>query len=214
MKVHTIEIAEAIEQELKKFVNDWGGGYPMKFMRFVDLGGKQTDLYVYTHEKGASPWMIVRVKSVMKSEKGECIQIFVNVAGKAENMEEVLVSPEVWKLPALADRILTFSKNDMLLKISEGTEALGPAGMSSLGDSGSSAGASTTSSDDEEEYEDLDTEGILAGDGAAGDSGFNPEDVIAQANAQDGDSQDDIDPSDLIRQLNEEADADEDEEKG
>lgn len=209
MKVHTIEIAEAVEQELKKFLKDWGGGYPMRFTRFVDLGGKQTDLYVYSAEKGSSPWMVIRIKSVMKSEQGECIQIFVNIAGKANAMEEVLVSPEIWKLPALADRILTFAKNDMLVKISEGAGQI-------EGDSSTElpAGASSQSSEDEEdEYEDLDTSGILAGDGAGGDIGFNPEDVIAQANSGNDDEQV-LDPSDLIQQMNDESEAaDEEDEK-
>lgn len=210
MKVHTIEIAEAIEQELKKFVNDWGGGYPMKFMRFVDLGGKQTDLYAYTHEKGASPWMIIRIKSVMKTEMGECIQVFVNIAGKPEGMEEVLVSPEVWKLPALADRILNFSKSEMLLKIGEGSEQLGPVDSPSLGQ-GSSSNQETDTTEEEDDYEDLDTAGILAGDGDSADSDFNPEDLIAQANAAEDEPV--ADPSDLIRQLNEESESEEDDEE-
>ncbi len=195
MKVHTIEIASAIEQELQGFLKDWGGGYPMKFTRFIDLGGRQTDLYVYTAEKGASPWMIVRIKSVMKSEQGECIQVFVNIAGKATAHEETLVSPEVWKLPALADRILKFAKNDMLVKIAEGGEYLGDGG----GSSGSELGSGSSSDEDDDDYDDLDTAGILAGDGGGASMDFNPEDVIAQAN-QGGD--DDIDPSDLIAQMN------------
>ncbi|MBK1876432.1 hypothetical protein [Pelagicoccus mobilis] len=196
MKVHTIEIAAAIEEELKKFLQDWGGGYPMKFTRFVDLGGRQTDLYVYTAEEGSPPWMIIRIKSVMKSDQGECIQVFVNVAGKANPLEEVLVSPEIWKLPALADRVLTFAKNDMLVKIAEGGETL-PEGNS--GSPGSELGAGPAM-DDDEDLEDLDTAGILAGDGGASDSDFNPADIIAQANSEDGG--DDIDPSDLIAQMN------------
>jgi len=196
MKVHTIEIAAAIEDELKKFIQEWGGGYPMKFTRLVDLGGKQTDLYVYTAEEGAAPWMIIRIKSVMKSDQGECIQVFVNVAGKAQGMEEVLVSPEVWKLPALADRVLTFSKNDLLVKIAEGGEAL-PEGQG--GDAGSSLGAGS-SADEDEDLDDLDTAGILAGDGGGADMDFNPADVIAQANEEGGG--DDVDPSDLIAQMN------------
>lgn len=198
MKVHTIEIAKAIEGELQAFLKDWGGGYPMKFTRFIDLGGSQTDLYVYTAEEGASPWMIIRIKAVMKSDQGECIQVFVNIAGKAAKMEEVLVSPEIWKLPALADRVLTFAKNDMLVKIAEGGDS------HSAIDSGSGPELGEGSSDDDEDYDDLDTAGILAGDGG-GDSDFNPEDIIAQANAGDGDG-DDVDPSDLIAQMNKEAD--------
>lgn len=205
MKVHTIEIASAIEQELHSFLKDWGGGYPMKFTRFIDLGGRQTDLYVYTAVEGAPPWMIIRIKSVMKSDQGECIQVFVNIAGKANAHEETLVDPEVWKLPALADRVLTFAKNDMLVKIAEGGESL-PEG-SGIGDSGGELDSGH--SDDDEEYDDLDTAGILAGDGGGAAMDFNPEDVIAQANEGSGD---DVDPSDLIAQMNAEGSGGEDDE--
>ncbi|MDQ8197755.1 hypothetical protein QEH56_06320 [Pelagicoccus enzymogenes] len=200
MKVHTIEIASAIEQELKSFLKDWGGGYPMKFTRFIDTGGRQTDLYVYTAEPGASPWMIVRIKCVMKSDQGECIQVFVNVAGKPTAHEETLVSPEVWKLPALADRVLTFAKNDMLAKVAEGGDSLPEGGgAGNLGSGSKGELGEGTSSDDDEDYDDLDTAGILAGDGGGASMDFNPEDVIAQANSG---SEDDVDPSDLIAQMN------------
>lgn len=195
MKVHTIEIASAIEEELKTFLKEWGGGYPMKFTRFIDLGGRQTDLYVYTAEEGAAPWMIIRIKSVMKSDQGECIQVFVNVAGKAGRMEEVLVSPEVWKLPALADRVLTYAKNDMLVKIADSSVSL-PEGDSA----GSGVELGTGTVDDDEDFDDLDTSGILAGDGGSGGSDFDPSEMIAQANESDGG--DDVDPSDLIAQMN------------
>lgn len=203
MKIHTIEIASAIEEEFKGFLKDWGGGYPMKFTRFIDLGGRQTDLYSYTADEAAGPWMIIRIKSVMKSEQGECVQVFVNIAGKATNYEEVLVSPEVWKLPALTDRILTFAKNDMLVKVAEGGE--------SLESGGAEASLEGSTDSDEEDYDDLDTSGILAGgDDSGGDSDFNPEDFIAQANSEgDGDSDDDVaDPSSLIQEMNEDSEED------
>ncbi len=209
MKVHTIEIAEAIESELKKFLADWGGGYPMRFTRFIDLGGKQTDLYVYPAAKDASPWMIVRVKSVFKTDQGECMQYFANIIGKDKSMEEVMVSPEIWKLPALADRVLKFVKNDLLMQISQGggsalTESP-PYGGGSLG-----GGASAASDEDEDDYDNLDTSGILAG-GSGGGMDFNPEDIIASANA--GKSEEDMDPSELLKQFGEEADEDEKDEK-
>lgn len=197
MNVHTIEIANAIEQELQSFLKDWGGGYPMKFTRFIDLGGRQTDLYVYTAAEGSPPWMIIRIKCVMKSDQGECIQVFVNVAGKASAHEETLVDPEVWKLPALADRVLTFAKNDMLVKIAEGGDSLPDAG--GVADLGAGMGGGSTDDDDDEDLDDLDTAGILAGDGGGASMDFNPEDVIAQANEGGGD---DVDPSDLIAQMN------------
>jgi len=198
MKIHTIEVAAAIEEELQKFLREWGGGYPMKFTRFIDLGGKQTDLHLYSAQKDASPWMIARIKEVMRSEEGECIQIFVNIAGKSPGMEEVMVAPEVWKLPALADRILAFAKSDMLLKIGEG------AGEIEGGQQAPSLGSASSSDQEDEDYENLDTSGVLAGDGDSGGSDFNPEDVIAQANA--GGEDEVADPSDLIQQLNEQED--------
>ncbi len=180
MKVHTIEIAAAIEEELKKFLSEWGGGYPMRFTRFIDLGGRQTDLYVYTAVEGAPPWMIVRIKSVFKSEEGECIQSFVSMNGGEKNMEDVMVSPEIWKLPALADRILTFSRSEMLLKVQDGGAIEGgDASAEALGSS-----QPVLSEEDEEDLDDIDTSGILAADGDAA-------------------SGDDVDPSDLIKQMNE-----------
>ncbi|MBC2607588.1 hypothetical protein [Pelagicoccus albus] len=202
MKVFTIEIAAAIEQELTGFLKDWGGGYPMKFTRFVDLGGAQTDLYAYTAEPGASPWMIIKIKSVMKSDQGECIQIFVSVAGKANQMEEVLVSPEVWKLPALSDRVLTFVKNDMLAKVAEGGASL------ESGDTDSLPSGGSQSDDEDLDYDDLDTSGILAGgDSGGGDDDIDPSDLIAQMNAESGEGDVD-DPSSLIQKMNEESDED------
>lgn len=215
MKVHTIEIASAIEQELKTFLKDWGGAYPMRFTRFIDLGGRQTDLHVYPAKKDAPAWMVVRIKSVMKSEQGECIQIFVSLTGSGKAMEEVLVSPEVWKLPALADRVLTFSKNEMLSKLGEGAEALEGGSSGGSLESGSGAEADrpeNVEEEDEDDYENIDTSGILAGDGDdSGDIGFNPEDVIAGANAESGDEEQVEDPSELLRQLAEEEPSEESE---
>lgn len=175
----------------------------MKFTRFVDLGGRQTDLYVYTAEPGASPWMIIRIKCVMRSDQGECIQVFVSVAGKPNRHEETLVSPEVWKLPALADRILTFAKNDLLTKVAEGGAALAEGGGAGSPESGTNDELESGASDDEDDFDDLDTAGILAGDGGGAEMDFNPEDVIAQANESGGDE--DMDPSDLIGKMNEES---------
>lgn len=208
MKVHTIEIAKVIERELQGFLKDWGGGYPMKFTRFIDIGGRQTDLHVYGAEAGSSAWMVIRIKAVMESEQGECIQVFVTMAGKEARMEEVLVSPEAWKLPALADRVLTFAKNDMLVKIAAGGAALGSGDGDAGG--GNELGSGPASEEEEDDYDDLDTSGILAGDGGGAGMDFNPEDVIAQANASE--ETEDIDPSDLIAQMNAEGSEDEEDE--
>jgi len=207
MKVHTIEIAAAIEQEFKKFLADWGGGYPMRFTRFVDLGGKQTDLHVYQKEKGAPPWMIIRIKSVMRTEQGECIQYFVNIVDSERTMEEVVVSPEIWKLPALADRVLNFSRDALLSRIGDGGAELEGGGPSLR--EGGSRPQTKASDEEEDDYEDIDTSGILAGDSGGSDMDFNPEDVIAQANSGGND----VDPDELIRQMNEAADEEDEEEK-
>ena len=213
MKVHTIEIAAAIEGELKKFLSDWGGGYAMRFTRFIDLGGKQTDLYVYPAAKDAGPWMVIRIKSVFRTDQGECIQYFVDIPKSDRSMDEVMVSPEVWKLPALADRILNFARNDMLAVVGEGgggaLESGGPALEEGRANASSSeSGSDALSEDEEDEYENIDTSGILAGDGDAGASmDFNPEDVIASANQ--GGGEEDMDPSELLKQLGAEADQEE-----
>ncbi len=200
MKVHTIEIAAAIEEELKTFLKEWGGDYPMRFTRFIDLGGLQTDLHVYPAAPDAPAWLVIRIKSIIKSDQGECIQYFVDVLNTSKSMESVMVSPEVWKLPAMASKILEFVRGDMLVKIGEDGNAL------EGGDAALSGGSQSSPSgnEEDEDYEDLDTAGILAGDGAGGESDFNPEDVIAQAN--NGDGGEEADPSDLIKQMNEEAD--------
>lgn len=202
MKIHTIEIAAAIEEEIRNFLKEWGGGYPMRFTRFIDLGGRQTDLHVYKAEKNIPPWMVIRIKSVMKTEQGECIQYFVRIIDSDKTMEEVLVSPEIWKLPALADRVLNFSRNDLLAKIGSEGGAI-EEGERSL----QSPERPSSSEEDDDGYGDLDTSGILAGGDSAVEMDFNPEDVIAQAN-----SADDIDPAELIRQQNEEGDDDDDDE--
>src|SRR5688572_29098075 len=124
MKVYTIEIAEAIENELKNFLKDWGGGAAMRFTRFVDLGGKQTDLYGYAGAAGTPPWLVVRIKSVFKSDQGECVQYFANLVGVGKNMEEVLVSPEIWKLPAVSAKVLDFARGEMMNRIAASGGAL------------------------------------------------------------------------------------------
>lgn len=199
MKVYTIEIADAIESEFSKFLKEWGGGYPMRFTRFIDLGGRQIDLYVYTAAKDVPPWLIMRIKSVFKNDQGECIQYHVELVGTDKNINEVMVSPEIWKLPALADKILTFCKNDMLVKIAESGDVL----EAGTGGALESPQSSTGDTSDEEDYDDIDTAGILAGDGDAGGVDFNPEDVIAAAN-QDGEG--DIDPSATTTEMNKESD--------
>lgn len=180
MKVFTIEIASAIEKTFLDFLKDWGGSSRVRFTRFIDLGGKQTDLFMYPPPETSQPWMIARIKSVYKSDQGECMQYFVELPTLGKNMDDVLVSPEIWKLPAVADKILDFAKQDFMVWLSEEGNAL------EEGDSGSLPEASS-SDNDEEDLDDLDTSGILAGDGDGAESDFDPGAMIRAANLESGD---------------------------
>jgi hypothetical protein len=209
MKVVSIEVAEAIEKEISTFLKDWGGGYVMRLTRFIDLGGKQTELYLYPPEEGAPPWCTIKVKSVFKSDQGECMLYSINLPVSGKRFEDVLVSPEIWKLPALTDKILKFLKTDLLLKINEGGATLegGSNALESSGPSPQGEPELPESTEEEDELEDLDTEGILASDDDDEGAGFDPMDIIAaaQANAEKGDSDDGFDPESVIRAANEEA---------
>ena len=209
MKVYTIEVVEAIENEMKKFLSEWGGGYSMRFTRFLDLGGQQCDLYAYPAEAGSAPWLVVRVKSVFKSDQGDCMQYFVNLPSVGKNLDDVLVSPEIWKLPALADKILQFIKNDLLIKINEGGGTLEGGGEPSL-EAATPSLPQTPPEEDEDDLEDLDTSGILAGDddsGGGSDDDFDPSDLLAslqEESDKEGDGEDDdgssgFNPEDVIK---------------
>ncbi len=180
MKVYTIEIAEAIEKEFSAFLKDWGGGYQMRFTRFIDLGGKQVDLYIYPQDPSAPPWMIIRVKSVFKSDQGECMQYFVSIPSLNKTMDDVLVSPEIWKLPALTDRILQSVKADLLAKINEGGGALEGGDPNSLPESSTDlpGGSPAQEEDEEDELEGVDLSGIVASDDDDSGTDINPEDIL------------------------------------
>jgi len=201
MKIYTIEVVEAIENELKKFISEWGGGYSMRFTRFLDLGGQQCDLYVYPPEDGSPPWMVTRVKSVFKTDEGECMQYFVNLPAAGKNLDDVLVSPEVWKLPALADKILAFVKNDLLIKVNEGGGALG-AGSESTQESPPASLTTSAAEEDEEDLDDLDTSGILAGDGDSSDDDFDPSALVnsLQEESEEEDDSGGFNPEDVIKE--------------
>ena len=200
MKVVAIEVAEAIEKEIAKFLKEWGGGYPMRFTRFIDLGGKQTELYLYPPQAGASPWATVSVKSVFKSDQGDCMVYAVTIPSASKRMEDVLVSPEVWKLPALADKVLQFIKADLLVKAGEGGGAALEGGSPALESTATSSPQESSNSEEgeveEDELEDLDTEGILASDDGGEDAGFDPMDIIAAANAEESDNPENLEASD------------------
>jgi len=206
MKIYTIEVVESIENEIKKFLSEWGGGYAMRFTRFLDLGGQQCDLYAYPPEEGSSPWMVARVKSVFKTDEGECMQYFINLPSVGKNLEDVLVSPEVWKLPALSDKILTFIKNDLLIKINEGGGTLTSGPDPSL-DTPAPSPSEAAIEEEEDDLEDLDTSGILAGDddtGGGSEDDFDPSDLLKSLQDEEGESDDDsssdFNPEDVVKE--------------
>jgi hypothetical protein len=203
MKVVAIEVAEAIEKEIANFLKDWGGGYAMRFTRFIDLGGKQTELYVYPPEAGATPWCTVGVRSVFKSGEGECIITSVKLPSLGKTWGDVMVSPEIWKLPALSDKILKFLKNDLLIKVNEGGGALEGGGFAL--EPAAPTQQEDSSSEEEDEIDDLDLEGILVSDDAEESPGFDPMDIIAaaQADSEQGGESDTFDPESIIREANE-----------
>ena len=208
MKVVAIEVAEAIENEIANFLKDWGGGYVMRFTRFIDLGGKQAELYLYPAEAGAPPWSTINVKSVFKGDDGDCMVYTVNLPSSGKKLEDVLVSPEIWKIPALTDKILKFIKTDLLLKINEGGGALEAGGLALEPTAPSLPEESASTDDDEDELDDLDTEGILAGDGSEESSGFDPMDIIAaaQTDSEQNDQDGAFDPESVIQDANEQSD--------
>ena len=119
MKVVSIEIAEAIENEIVKFLEENGEAGSMRFTRFIDLGGKQVELFLYPPQMGASVWCIINVKAVFKTEEGDCVIYSVKIPSMEKGFEDVLVNPERAKLPAMKERVLKFLKDDLLQKARE-----------------------------------------------------------------------------------------------
>ena len=61
MKVTAIEIAEAIEKEITRYLEEASDRSEMRFTRFIDLGGKQLDVYLYPPVSGSTVWCIVGI---------------------------------------------------------------------------------------------------------------------------------------------------------
>ncbi len=59
MKVTAIEIAEAIEKEITRHLEEASDRSEMRFTRFIDLAGKQLDVHLYPPVSGATVWCIV-----------------------------------------------------------------------------------------------------------------------------------------------------------
>jgi hypothetical protein len=135
MKVVSIEIAEAIENEIAKFLEENGEAGSMRFTRFIDLGGKQVELFLYPPQMGASVWGIINAKAVFKTEEGDCVIYSVKIPSLEKGFEDVIVNPERAKLPAMIERILKFLKEDLLQKSKEKGTALEGGGLALESDS-------------------------------------------------------------------------------
>ena len=135
MKVASIEIAEAIENEFVKFLEENGEIGSMQFTRFIDLGGKKVELFLYPPQMGASVWCIINVKAVFKTEEGDCVIYSVKIPSLEKGFEDVLVNPERAKLPAMNERVLKFLKDDLLQKAREKGTALEGGGLALESDS-------------------------------------------------------------------------------
>lgn len=129
MKVVAIEIAEVIENEIVKFLEENGEAASMRFTRFIDLGGKQVELFLYPLQMGASVWCIIGIKAVFKTDEGDCLVYSVKIPSLEKKFEDVLVNPERAKLPAMMERILKFLKDDLLQKASEKPAAIEGGGL-------------------------------------------------------------------------------------
>ncbi len=135
MKLVSIEIAEVIENEIVRLLEENGEAGSMRFTRFIDLGGKQVELFLYPPQMGASVWGIINVKAVFKTEEGDCVVYSVKVPSLEKGFEDVLVNPERSKLPVMIERILNFLKDDLLQKASEKGNALEGGGLALESDS-------------------------------------------------------------------------------
>lgn len=129
MKVVAIEIAEAIETEIVTFLEANSEAASMRFTRFIDLGGKQVELFLYPPQLGASVWCTIGIKSIFRADEGDCVVYSVSIPSTERRFENVLVNPERSKLPAMVERILNFIQEDLLRKASERVPTLESGGL-------------------------------------------------------------------------------------
>jgi len=113
MKVTAIEIAEAIEKEITRYLEEASDRSEMRFTRFIDLGGKQLDVYLYPPVSGATVWCIIGIKSVYRDEEGDCMIYNVTIPDSDRRFEYVQVSPLEEDLPDIAKKIVEFLKGDL-----------------------------------------------------------------------------------------------------
>ena len=117
MKVTAIEIAEAIEKEITRYLEEASDRSEMRFTRFIDLGGKQLDVYLYPPVSGATVWCIIGIKSVYRDEEGDCMIYNVTIPDSDRRFEYVQVSPLEEDLPDIAKKIVVFLKGDLKAEI-------------------------------------------------------------------------------------------------
>lgn len=129
MKLVSIEIAEAVEKAIVGFLEEKGESESMRFTRFIDLGGKQVELFLYPPEKGTTVWCTIAIKSVFKTDEGDCVVSTVRIPSLEKKFEDVMVNPVEEKLPAMVERVLNFLKEDLLRKASEKGTALEGGGL-------------------------------------------------------------------------------------
>ena len=113
MKVTAIEIAEAIEKEITRYLEKASDRGEMRFTRFIELGGKQLDVYLYPPVSGTTVWCIVGIKSVYRDEQGDCMIYNVTFPDSDRRFEYVHVSPVEEDLPDMAKKIAEFLKDDL-----------------------------------------------------------------------------------------------------
>ena len=113
MKVTAIEIAEAIEKEITRYLEEASDRSEMRFTRFIDLGGKQLDVYLYPPVSGATAWCIVGIKSVYRDEQGDCMIYNVTIPDSDRRFDYVQVSPVEEDLRDMAKKIVEFLKDDL-----------------------------------------------------------------------------------------------------
>ncbi len=119
MKLVAIEIAEKVERDIAQFLEESGKPDSMRFTRFIDLGGRQVELYLYPPQMGASVWCTIGIKFVFRTDQGECVLYSANLPEQERSFEDVLANPEAAKLPALSEKILAFLKDSLLQKVNE-----------------------------------------------------------------------------------------------
>jgi hypothetical protein len=141
MNVTAIEIAEAIEKAITRYLEEASDRNEMRFTRFIDLGGKQLDIYLYPPVSGASVWSIVGIKSVYRDEQGDCMLFNVKLPSSDRRFEYVQVSPVKEDLPQIAKKIVDFLRDDLKAVI-EGAMLEG--GNLALGGKGSEKDGSDT----------------------------------------------------------------------